>query len=115
MADLACVDGKNHYEVISPEMCDDRGWEWGPPEYGCDWALVLAANKREAKILTIRGDVVDGGFEDWPDQARSDGICPFSGLKVNLSVCSHGVCWGCKQDCIACHRADDLAFLGINA
>jgi hypothetical protein len=113
---MTCLDGKRHYSVTSPEVgakiriTDDGD---GPIEYWCEWALVLAANKREAKLVAVRGETEDGSLEDWVKEARNDCINPFSGLKVEPSVCEHGVCWGCKQDCIACHKADNLAFLGL--
>jgi hypothetical protein len=109
----ACAEGKTHYSVISPEMGEivpvtDDGQ--GPMEYWNEWALVLASNKREAKILAVRGEVIDGGMWDWVKEARQYDINPFSGMEAEPSVCGHGVCWGCALSCLQCERefGDDL-------
>ena len=111
MTEATCPEGKTHYSVTSPEMgakqriTDDGD---GPMEYWCEWALVLAANKRDAKLLAIRGETVDGGMHDWVKEARYCGINPFSGLKVEPSICEHGVCWGCEQSCVECHTQYEI-------
>lgn len=110
---MTCAEGKTHYSVTSPEMSSGYSG-YGPPEYGCDWALVLASNKREARLFAVKGAIEDGDFQEWVSYARADGINPFSGVKVEPSVCEHGVCWGCEQSCISCRRADDLDFLNVN-
>ncbi len=90
-----CIDGKSHYEVLSQEMsqvdvvCDDGT---GPLEYWCDYALVLAVNKREARSLAIK----DPGMKSWVEEARQSYINPFSGMKATLSRCEHGWCWACE-------------------
>jgi hypothetical protein len=112
-----CVDDLRHYEVVSPEMsridvvCDDGT---GPCEYGCDWCVVLAPNKREARIKAIKHD----DFSDWVDEARGDGINPFTGLVVTLARCEHGVCWICRVEtapdgitCDECRKDANLEFL----
>lgn len=110
---MTCLDGKTHYSVTSPEMSSGYSG-YGPTEYCYAWALVLASNKREARILAVRGDIEDGEFSDWVEYARHDCMNPFTGIKVELSVCEHGVCWGCEQSCLACKHEDDLDFLSVN-
>ena len=100
-----CVEGLRHYEVVSPEMSSGySGYE--PPEYGRDWGLFLAKNKRDAILQAVRSDE----FSNWVGEARGDNITPFSGLKATLPLCEHGKCWGCDEFpkfCEECAKQDE--------
>ena len=81
----------NHYLVISPEMSDiipilDDGS--GPVEVFCCAASVEASTKREAKIKAI----THPDMKRWVGEQRSDGHNPFTGLRVEIPICPHGVC-----------------------
>ena len=97
MSDKFCVDDKRHYEVISPEMgrvepVTDDGQ--GPMEYWCDWVCVLAINARDARSQAVKHP----DFKSWVQEARDSDINPFSGVEAKLTLCEHGVCWGCAPE-----------------
>lgn len=96
-----------HYEVISPEMVDYGYWAEPPEPPFRGWALVEARNKKDA----IRLSVKEPYMQEWVERARQDGINPFAGLKAELAICEHGVCWGCEPEgqeepsCPECRKA----------
>ncbi len=94
-----------HYEVYSPEFMMYGGSydPPEPPEYGACFSYVKAETPARAKAAALRLDE----FEPWRDGTDN----PFTGLKVKLSRCEHGVCYcdDCAKvaTCAACDRAFD--------
>ena len=85
-----------HYEVLSPEV-EMYGGSWDPPEppeCGRYWALLLAANAREAICAAVKLPE----FKRWVSDARADGVPPWKGLRAQLARCEHGSCWGCWDE-----------------
>jgi len=78
----------------------------GPTEYFACCVSVDAKNKREAKSLALKEDLMN----DWIQWARDNNQNPFSGLKVENPVCEHGICWCdiCKQECEECYKELDI-------
>lgn len=99
-----CEDGMRHYEVISGEMVTCSWME--PPEPFCCWGLYLAKNKHSARAMAVK----DPEFHEWVREKRGDGVPPFTGLKVQLTRCDHGHCWGCDP-CPTCEAEDKSAWL----
>lgn len=89
---------ERHYEVISPWMTHYYGG-YEPPESGCCWALVKAYSAKEA----IKQAIKLPEFKDWVQEARSDAINPFKGVKAKRTLCEHGNCWGCDDNCEECN------------
>lgn len=80
-----------HYMVVSP---DTKRWSGGYPyEYEACVAFVDAPTKAKAKAAALRT----------VEFARWLGVCdnPFKGLKVEVTLCSHGRCW-----CDECIKAN---------
>ncbi len=102
-----------HYEVISGEYCSWYGSDLEPPEYEHDWGVFLARNAREAKKQAIRSK----DFHHFVQDARGNGVNPFTGMIARPSVCSHGICWGCEgpdyEGCPACTIEDAVFDLGL--
>jgi hypothetical protein len=73
-----------------------------PPElleWWCDWVVVLAENKHDARWLAVKSPE----FRDWRDWQRDAEAIPVSGIEVKLAVCEHGICWACDGfDCSKC-------------
>lgn len=92
----------NHYVVISPEYESYPFDGINPPEYGCDVVYIHAENRRDAKSFALRAKEMEG----WLIEAQDCQINPFSGLKVEESICPHGVCYcGCNEDeCKECMK-----------
>jgi hypothetical protein len=103
-----------HWEVFTPQYETYYSYDaMEPSEYGADAVCVEAFTRREALILgrkKLEKEFPNGYISD----NRSDGVNPFSGLKVKLSLCDHKVlhyCWGnkdfilpCEEKCIECDR-----------
>lgn len=95
-----CQGNLTHYSVTSPEITtyDYIDEYLAVPETGCRWTEVLAQNARQAKVLALKTEE----FKDWVDEARSDGINPFKGMKAESFICHHGTCFGCEEECQKC-------------
>jgi len=91
-----CVAGgsQRHYEVVSPVMRHYPAWELEPAEDFQCWGLFLAPNKRNAIVQAV----ADEDFRLWVEERRANNEPPFKGLVASLSLCEHGVCWGCNTD-----------------
>lgn len=99
-----CVieDGR-HYELIAPYRIKYYG-SWEPPEGGCDWALVIAKNKSEARKKVLTESV----FRDYVTEMRGDRKPPWYEVKTIESVCEHRICWGCGFECQECIKEPSL-------
>lgn len=87
-----------HWSVCSPEMEIYHQTEVDPPEWGCCWVIVAAANRPQARTAAIH----TGEMFPWVDQQRSDSRSPYTGLKVEPVTCGHGTCLGCQDECDEC-------------
>ena len=52
----------------------------GPMEYGSDVVEIEAENRRDALVLGLK--LLTEQNSRWVEEARSDGVNPFNGLKV---------------------------------
>jgi len=83
-----------HWFVITPQYTTYYNAEsLEPPEVGCDVVSVEARTKREAKILGVKKLRKVG---NWISDSYSDGENPYKGIKVEESVCSHGLVHWCE-------------------
>lgn len=88
-----------HWSVTTPMyMTYGSMWDDEPPEYGCDWICVEANTKREAKLIAVREWRKQNTH--WMQDCRSDNASPFTGLKVENTLCKHGFCFCDLQYCI---------------
>jgi hypothetical protein len=93
-----------HYQVLSGEIQLGGGY-LEPPDWGQCWNWYLAKNKADARQQAVK----DPAFKEWVRDMRADGKPPFTGLEVSLTVCEHGVCWGCGSTCLDCEHGFTLA------
>jgi hypothetical protein len=107
---IKCHDNLSHYSVLAPEIVTYEYFEGylGAPEYWHPWVSVLAQNAKQAMSLAMKTDE----FKEWLQEARSDGINPFKGVKATLFRCEHNFCWGCLEEdsddleCVLCMPAE---------
>lgn len=82
-----------HYEVVSPEMIVGHSYDPPAPGEPCaSFAFVVAETPAKAKAAALRTP----DFALWLRESDN----PFTGLRVRLSRCRHGVCY-CDACCAA--------------
>ena len=58
----------------------------GPIEYGADFVVIRARTRARAKVLAVRYWRRHWKWDGWVVTQDSDGLCPFTGLKVEEYV-----------------------------
>jgi hypothetical protein len=98
-----------HWFVITPSYTTYyNSWSLDPPEYGCDVVSVDAPTKRQAKVEGVRK--LRAIKSEWIQDAASDGVSPFTGLKVETTFCPHNVACHCdlkectQKECAQCDK-----------
>src|SRR5678816_4645687 len=93
---------EHYYEVVTPEYeMYPMGYDPPePPEYGCDWAMVVATSAREAVNKAVKAWVqhenpcVYDGYQQrqryYCERKRSDGENPWTGVRAQIMRCGHG-------------------------
>ena len=95
-----------HYAVISPSYESySNGYE--PPESGSDVAIIEAEDPQDAIHLALKTKEMKG----WLEEARSNLISPFAGVRVENCLCVHGKCfcgYCANEDCPDCEAMDRI-------
>ncbi len=86
----------HEYFVTSPDYTYTEYIEglYGGPQYTVnDFEQVQARTKREAVSIAVKTWLAEKryGDENWSQSQRSDGLCPFTGVRAEVAVCEHGV------------------------
>jgi hypothetical protein len=92
-----------HYEVWGPPRTRYYG-SYEPPEYGCDWVMVVAKNASDARKVAVK----TREMRDYAVEMRGDNKPPWYKIKVKVATCEHGSCWGCEQECFGCEMEASL-------
>jgi len=77
-----------------------------PPDEVRAWGVFLASNAKNAAAHAAASPE----FAEWVQEQRAARRPPFKGLRAELAVCEHGVCWGCadsdeRTNCQSCEEA----------